>query len=212
MHNGGQSFFGDAMARKMMEFSAELGMEQIVAALNDGVKENPHLDGDAHTRLLGIVREWLEQSGPDLSKIDRQAYAGVLVRSGSGLRMIPVPHVPGDGTRDVVSHYFIQLLLNPERERLGAPCPNCGNWYIKKTLRKSVFCSRPCADRKKLTTKRAKAHKRKLERVISAMNNYATRPRKWAALNWKQWVMQAEPDVTANFITHAINKREITIG
>jgi hypothetical protein len=111
---------------------------------------------DAHTRLLGIVREWLEHSGPDLSKIDRQAYAGILVRSGSGLRMVLVPHVPGDGTRDVVSHYFIQLLLNPERERLGAPCPNCGNWYIKKTLRKSVFCSRPCADKKKLTTKRAK--------------------------------------------------------
>jgi hypothetical protein len=158
--------------------------------------------------LLGIVREWLEHSGPDLSKIDRQAYAGILVRSGSGLRMVLVPHVPGDGTRDVVSHYFIQLLLNPERERLGAPCPNCGNWYIKKTLRKSVFCSRPCADKKKLTTKRAKV--RKLERVTLAMNNYATRPTKWAALNWKQWVMQAEHDVTANFLTHAVKNKEIT--
>jgi hypothetical protein len=164
----------------------------------------------AHARLLRIIREWLEQSGPDLSKIDRHAYAGLLVRSGSGLRMIPVPDVPGDGTRDVVSHYFIQLLLNPERERLGAPCSNCGQHYIKKTLRKSVFCSRPCADKKKLTTKRAKAHKRKLERVVLAMDNYATRPSKWAALNWKQWVLQAECDVTANFLTHAIKNKEIT--
>jgi hypothetical protein len=63
---------------------------------------------------------------------------------------------------------------------------------------------------KEADNKTCQGHKRKLERVTLAMNNYATRPTKWAALNWKQWVMQAEHDVTANFLTHAVKNKEIT--
>ena len=207
------------MPTRRRDISTEIGLEQIIAALNDGPEENSNLTPETHQRLLRTVRAWLE-SGPDIRKMRRysgdptfhqmsKSYTGWLVPDADGAKMIPVPTSPGDGTRDTVGHYFIQLLLNPERGRLSAPCPQCQLWFVKKTQRKSTFCSQSCARKLKLTKKRARAHQHKLKLIASALDNYATRPQKWSALNWKQWVLQCVGGLTPNFLTHAITNGEI---
>jgi len=123
---------------------------------------------------------------------------------------------PEDLAIDRARQVFVELLLNPEREKLSAkPCARCGCYYIKKTVRQKVYCSRKCG--KDGTA--AYATKQRLKAEHQDKLRVATEEaRKWATAHtkedWKRWVSKQaagrREGLTPKFLTRAVNKGELT--
>lgn len=106
---------------------------------------------------------------------------------------------------------FVHMLVtNPLMEKIAGPCARCEKYYVKKRASQKVYCSRTCgnAATAAIRTREVFVEKRedKLRRAISAA-------RKWVRaktdLDWKSWVEQQEPDITARFLTRAVNQGEL---
>ncbi len=149
---------------------------------------------------------------------------GALQIEGTGLRVYLLPRSPmgdyssvsaADQAVDQARLWFIGLLLNPDRDRLcEKPCARCGGFFLKRTCRQNVYCSRACgrhataahATKKRLSTE----HDEKL-RVA------AQQARKWMTVrtkrDWKHWVCSqpeaTELELTPKFLTRAVNKGEL---
>src|SRR5882762_4014453 len=131
------------------------GLQEIVDVLNDGKKADPRLTARSHQKLLRLVRAW-KKSGPDLLKMDvsreddvslddiKGAYEWVLAPASDGRAYVSLSPT-GKNFRDIVAVHFGRLILSPNCEKLGGPCPKCERYYVKQTLRPSAFCSRKCA-------------------------------------------------------------------
>jgi hypothetical protein len=124
-------------------------------------------------------------------------------------RAYTVPSPTGENFRDVALVYFGRLILNPECERLGGPCLKCGKYYIKKTIRDSMFCSRKCSGGAVQTKRRARLHAEKLSEVDRAIANYRARPPRYDKLGCKEWILQAVSNITSKFLTRAIHRGEL---
>jgi hypothetical protein len=193
-------------------------LPEIANALNQGSSFDPRLDSVSHARLLRLVRAWKE-SGPNLLKMkvreddnatfDRlwDAWRCRLAPTSSGRASVFLSPT-GANSADVVAVYFIRLILSPDCEKLGGPCPNCDKWFPKKTKRKSVFCSRACAGNATKANARAKKHNVKLDKAMRAIKNYKSRPSRFRDLNWKEYVSQAAP-VSEKWLTRAITFGEL---
>ncbi|GGG72009.1 hypothetical protein [Edaphobacter dinghuensis] len=195
-----------------------LTLQGIADVLNDGSQASTQVDETAHNRLVDLVTRWLE-SGPDIRKMHRRAtdpnfwqiastWEGRLtfVAEG-GAQMLPVPGKDAD----IVSVYFIQLLLNPERLRLNAPCKQCCRWFIKQQKgRQTVYCSKTCKSNALVGNKRRNDRKKKLEEIGDAIANYLDSSSQLRSkMKWQEYVEQAVDDVTPNFLTRAVKAGEI---
>lgn len=149
----------------------------------------------------------------------------VALFDGSGLRIEIVGNGPSmkstaPGSQEAGKYcarmFFIELLLNPERDRLSEhPCPRCNCYFIKKTLRQKVYCSRKCGLRHTAalsTMKRLKAeHEGKLRIARQLARGWASSRTKEG---WKSWICKTADgrshDLTPRFLTRAVNKGELT--
>jgi hypothetical protein len=58
--------------------------------------------------------------------------------------------------------------------------------------------------------KRANEHADKLRRARVAAEHWAKQHRKGRTkMDWKEWVSAAEPEITPNFLTRAVNQGEL---
>jgi hypothetical protein len=149
----------------------------------------------------------------------------VALFDGSGLRIQIVGNGPsrkniapgsGDCGKYCARMFFIELLLNPERDRLSEhPCPRCYCYFIKKTLRQKVYCSRKCGLRHTAalsTKKRLEMQREDKVRIAAELAN------SWAAArtnqDWKSWICKTAAGrnqaLTPKFLTRAVNKGELT--
>jgi hypothetical protein len=194
-----------------------LTLQGIVDVLNDGSRASTQVDEGAHSKLVDLVTRWLE-SGPDIEKMRRHAtdpnfwqiastWEGRLtfVAEG-GAQMLPVPGKDAD----IVSVYFVQLLLNPERLRLNAPCKHCHRWFLKQQKgRQTVYCSKTCKTNALVGNKRRREYDAKLEGIGLASANYKSRPARMRSMTWQEYVVKAVPGVTSNFLTRAAREKKI---
>jgi len=195
-----------------------LTLQGIVDVLNDGSRASTQVDEGAHSRLVDLVTRWLE-SGPDIEKMRRRAtdpnfwqiastWEGRLtfVAEG-GAQMLPVPGKDAD----IVSVYFIQLLLNPERLRLNAPCKQCCRWFLKKQKKgRKTYCSNKCKTKALVGNKRRRDHAAKLEAIRNALANYLDSSSQYRSkMTWQEYVEQVVKGVTRNFLTRAVKNDEI---
>ena len=182
-------------------------------------KETPPL-------LRKLVQAW-QSSGPDLSRFScdqRQMWKDVDRYWEAGRRLNPLLLLgaPGGGAgigqnnRPEPDPYnealrlFIELLLNPECGKLAGPCPRCGNYYIRRSARNKVYCSRSCGTRATALAatrmRRDKEHADKLLRATEAAREWTiARTRK----EWKPWVSGRHPDISVKFLTRAVNQGEL---
>lgn len=128
--------------------------------------------------------------------------------NGSGRAYVSLSPT-GENFRDVAAFYFGRLIMSSGCEKLGGPCLKCGLYYIKQSLRNSVFCSRKCAGGAVQSRIRKKEHIEKLSRAMRAIKNYRTRPSRFVDLGWKDWVAQAESDITPKFLSRAVTQGEL---
>ncbi len=192
------------------------GLADIVAALNKGRRFDTRFTSNTHAKLLRLVRAWLD-SGPDLLKMKVRDDDFDLSEQWKAWRTDIAPAGPrayislsptGENFRDVVAFYFVRLILNPQCERLGL-CPKCQAWFVRKTARASIYCSRRCAGNAAKTAERVRLHAEMLLHAEKAIRNYRTRPMRFRDLSWKQWVVQAEPRLSKDWITRAVTRGEL---
>jgi hypothetical protein len=176
--------------------------------------------------LRRLVQAWL-LSGPDLGKFSfdqRQMWADVdrYWKSATRLNPLRIVGAPGGGAAfflnccpepdpyDEALRWFTELLFNPECNRLAGPCPRCGNYYIRRSARNKVYCSRSCGTR---ATALAATRERRDEEHADKLRRAAQAAREWTIARtkkeWKPWVSGRHPDITPKFLTRAVNKREL---
>ncbi|MGO9650232.1 MAG: hypothetical protein ACLPOO_19545 [Terriglobales bacterium] len=106
---------------------------------------------------------------------------------------------------------FTRLLNNHQFALLGGPCRNRKQhngqdfWFIRKTHRPSVFCSRHCAGDATKAAERQRAYNNKIEKAKLALRNYPKRPPRFKGLGWKEYLMEAEPSLSKKFLTMAVD-------
>jgi hypothetical protein len=175
------------------------------------------------SELRSLVKVW-HKSGPNLAKmlkddgvLDARVKHGrtilVPTRTGKGhLLWLPAPRdVNPLSWKDQALSHFMDLIVNPQWHKLGGPCERCGKYYVKKTARQKVYCSRRCgsANTAMASTRRKREEQRadKMRRAQAAADNWAkVRTRQ----PWKWWV-SVQTKITVKWLTRAVNRGDLRV-
>jgi hypothetical protein len=171
--------------------------------------------------LRKLVKEW-QDSGPNMELlIERNPSLWEKIKrvtielkstSTGGVRVEPgaIPQEKSLPRFDLLVHaFFLLLIMNPYWNRLGGPCARCDNYYVKKTNRQKVYCSKHCglmetsinANRKR----RSRLHIEKVEKARIVIAKWETTRTK---RNWKTWVSE-KTGFTINWLTRAVARGDL---
>lgn len=211
------------LERSVQALNGDLRWEQVAGpeealAQERRFKETPPL-------LRKLVQAW-QESGPDLvnfsrhqpkmwTELDRywkavnQQNLILLVGAPSGgAAFFMNSHTERDPYNEAL-RLFLELLVNPECDRLAGPCSRCGNYYIRRLVRNKVYCSRSCGTR---ATALAATKKRRDEEHADKLKRADESIRKWEKCpkgDWKAFVTE-RGDISVKFLTRAVNNGELT--
>jgi hypothetical protein len=176
----------------------------------------PPLRSQKHLRRL--VQTWMN-SGPNLIEMfKREPELELLVRYGK-TRFYPthggrghldwIPEIANTAqssyTKQAIQD-FMFLIANPLWELLGGPCARCGDYYLKKAKRRTIYCSRNCSSEMTaiaaVKKRRQQEHADKVGRAQEAIEEWTKRKRR---LGWKAWVSNLT-GYTVRWITRAVSK------
>ena len=173
-------------------------------------------------KLQDLVQAWME-SGPDLLKLFvEKPELKRLVRHGETL-FYPVQGGRGHldwiptVSEELSSKYdaraledFMILITNPLWELLGGPCARCNNYYLKKTRRQKIYCSRSCGGKQTayeaVKRRRKEEHSKKLRLAAEAIREWGEKKRR---MPWKKWI-SIQTGLTDRWITRAVNRGELS--
>lgn len=168
--------------------------------------------------LRRVLTLW-QQSGPNLKAMLaadprlaqklQKAYRTVYVPTEQGgAYSIPNPPLERDAASKALWR-FIWITLSPEWQRLRL-CPKCGKFFIRRTAKPSIYCSPRCASlasaTRAIVNARKEEHADKLKKAGEAIDQWKTTRTK---MPWKEWVARRYPDITAKFLTRAVNSGEL---
>jgi hypothetical protein len=184
-----------------------LEMRRLVEAWEDAGR-NVETMLNASTELSKELRPYIFGNGAP-------SWRAMPILAGSGLTAMPLPEAPqkamtkDEFLKDEPRLMFLHLLLNPLRDELcNRPCARCGKYFIKRRSNQKSYCGRKCGTRasaKSSTRKRLDTEReRKLFaacRLISQWDALSRYPK----LSWKQWVQKRNPEITAKWLTRAVN-------
>lgn len=176
---------------------------------------------DMQIELDRLIKLWMN-SGPNLRKMFRKhpelaqrVRAGSTVFSalpyGRGhLEWVPIENErAAPSPEDQALEYFMTLITNPQWKMLGGPCQRCKDYFLKKTRRQRVYCSRTCGSRvtagQAVNRHRQQQRAKKIEIAQRAIGKYGEQKRRLA---WKDWVSN-HTGYTTQWITRAANKGEL---
>jgi hypothetical protein len=140
---------------------------------------------------------------------------------GSGLRVILMPNGPNhvmtreELIRDEARLMFLHFLLHPLREKLcETPCARCDRYYVKKTVRQKVYCSRRCSRDGTAAFATKNRLKEERDQKLSIAGEEA---KNWISArtdrDWKTWVSNRKSakklGITPKFLTRAVNNSEL---
>jgi hypothetical protein len=176
---------------------------------------------EADREELGIlVKLWLE-CGFNMNKmrqtIDRRRLKSIpvegtfhLVFTAEG-RPVPVPYPAKESTH--AQGIFLQLLLNPDSERLCGPCGKCGRYFLKETRHRRAFCSRACLTFSTALKATQKARQKKsAERLGWAAIAIADWQRSKCRGSWKAWTVERLITMHGEHITQKSLTRWVNEG
>ena len=225
------------MAKRTHEpaFASAPGMEMLnrfVELLNTSdywgaslIESRKKIGGDYRTiqkELRRLVQAWI-RSGPNVSRLldadpmlnqAIQSFRPHFIPTKCGVARLAFLNAPeylaSVKPIEIALGLFRDFLLNPYNDRLGGPCRNCGNYYVKKTERKkSVYCTKQCGHR--FTSRLANKEQRNRERgalLELAKKRIATWLKAKTTMSWKVWVTQ-RPPITKHWLTRAVRKGEL---
>lgn len=109
------------------------------------------------------------------------------------------------GAEDKAIHFFVALTLHPNQEKLAGPCERCGKYYLMKTRRRRIYCSKICGTRTTAGVcnndriRRERADK--LKRAIAALKDLDPK-----STDWKHSVSKLRPNISSKFLTRAVGE------
>ncbi len=187
----------------------------------DGLNDWP--TDPANLELRRLIAAW-HKSGPNL-KAMLGADPALSQNLMSDFRALYYPtesgraHIlfsPHGDPQDVHSDArarFMWITLSPDWNKFGGPCPRCGKYFIRKTAKQSVYCSRRCASQdtaiKRTTEVRQERHLHKLNVAKEAIIEWGKLwKRGRVKKGWKEWVAAYNPhaEITTRFLTRAVNQ------
>ena|SRR5271165_1052015 len=172
--------------------------------------------------LRRLVQAWFD-SGPNVAKLLSDdpflARLSPIVRAhleptkGSHAHLSyldgPDTDLPLSDPLEPALGIFFLFLLNPHNVKLGGPCKHCGKYYVKRTTRQKVYCSKRCG--LKHTSQAFIRKQRELEhqKTLHKANHYSA---KWSKTNtrkgWKDWVSD-NALISKHFLTRAVKNGEL---
>jgi hypothetical protein len=172
--------------------------------------------------LRALVQAWLK-SGPNVAKLldANPALSHALTKESAlfvptkgytaRLAFLKPPEYHHDARPlDIAFGLFRDFLLNVENNRLGGPCKKCGNYYVRTTERKTVYCSKLCShrftSRQANRIKRGREHKKQLKLVKRSIRLWRTAK---TTKSWKEWITGEQLTIKKMWLTLAIKKGEI---
>jgi len=176
---------------------------------------------DMQIELDRLIKLWMN-SGPNLRKMFRK-YPELAQRARTGRTVFyPLPSGRGylewvpivneraaPSPEDQALEYFMALITNSQWEMLGGPCQRCKDYFLKKTRRQRVYCSRTCGSRvtagQAVNRHRQQQRAKKIVIAQRAIGKYSEHKRREA---WKEWVSN-QTGCTKRWITRAVNKGEL---
>jgi hypothetical protein len=190
------------------------GLDQLVYIVK---KLNDEIEGVELRRLVVAWREcdssllgmWVK----DRELQDNMSKGRFLIQPhGIGGKIMPIPYGavnPGPSSKEAALAMFTSLMTHPRIEAFGGPCKRCSRYYLRKTTRQSIYCSRRCGAASHATfytrARREKIHKEKLDLAKSAVAEWTPGRNN---RDWKRGVAR-EAGVTVKWLTRAVNKGEL---
>ncbi len=171
--------------------------------------------------LCRLVQGWFE-SGPNVVKLFSAdpvlAQAALqcrahLIATKTGRAQILCTTVPENmrpgEPLEIALGLFFGFLINPYNERLGGPCKHCGKYYVKRTKRQIVYCSKQCGLKH---TSRTALQKQRQQEHLYKLSEARRSAAKWAktktSKDWKEWVSK-DALISKNFLTRAVRNGEL---
>jgi len=213
-------------------------MREVVDALNrTSVRtRQPKMDSfeirrlpysDKENKLRSLVSRWMA-SGPNLKKMldddpklmrlvspgKTQFYPG---KKGRGyLYWNPSPPEEGLKSWEIEAiEAFTKLITNPLWAKLCGPCPQCEDYFLRKTDRKRVYCSQRCSSRH--TAISATAERRlqtSKEKILKAQHEIEQWKKAKSKADWKVWISartaRSRISLTVHWLSRAVNSGLIT--
>jgi Family of unknown function (DUF6076) len=166
--------------------------------------------------LRRLVQAWRD-SGPNVSKL--LSSHPVLARESNHLRARFTPTNGSYGRLTFMAEskelspidplaialgLFFGFLLNPYNVHLSGPCKHCGRYFVRRSGRRRVYCSKRCGlkhtSQMAIQKKRGQEKDEKVQRVLRLIEVWRMRKRRQ---DWKEWVA-GYPEITKNWITRAV--------
>ena len=211
---------------------AKAQMFNLVHALNGPIHRISQTKGGSKQRvklkplasqqeLRRLVQRWMD-SGPDLIEMFTTEPELETRLSHGRTRFYPMhdgrghldwsPEISGT-TLPPHEHEALQdfmiLITSPLWKQLGGPCSRCKDYYLKKTKRQKVYCSRACALKttaaSAMRQRRQQEQGRKIRNAQSLIDEWSKNKRRLA---WKDWVSN-RTGYTVRWITRAVNNGEL---
>jgi hypothetical protein len=105
---------------------------------------------------------------------------------------------------------FMNLITSSDWDLLGGPCPRCRNYFLKKTRRKNIYCSRTCSSTATaipaIRRKRQQEQAKKIAIAQRCLDEWGKSKRR---SGWKKWV-SIETGYTDRWLTRAINGKKLS--
>jgi len=175
---------------------------------------------DPQLALRSLVERWVK-SGPNLRKLFAQEpelerrtrrWEMLLYATNTGrgyLDSTPVPSQISLSPEERALKDFMALITNPQWSLLCGPCRRCGNYYLKKTKRQDVYCSRICSSGETAVSATRKWREREQAKKIGiAQKATAEWSEKKRRLGWKEWVSN-ETGYSVRWISRAVNNETL---
>jgi hypothetical protein len=111
---------------------------------------------------------------------------------------------------DFALQKFVQLLTNPQRDKLVGPCPRCDKYFIKKRASNRVYCSTTCGSE---TTAIRRTREVWDEQRAKRMKKAKHLKEEWVRVktteSFQEWAVKRTSELTKTFLTRAMNCGEL---
>jgi hypothetical protein len=103
------------------------------------------------------------------------------------------------------------LVTNPSWRLLAGPCKGCDLYFIKKTTRKRVYCSKTCSSHATaLASVRKKRDQVRLEKIAQAQAAIDLWAKARRDSDWKYWV-SSETGYSVRWLTRVRNEERLRL-
>ncbi len=107
----------------------------------------------------------------------------------------------------IAEQHLLKLCFNSHDDKRGRPCGHCGQYWVKKNKRQTVYCSKLCGSKH---TALASNRKRRQNDRASLVEIAKASAAEWATTtrngDWKEWVVCCHPEISKKFLTQACEK------